>query len=90
LERFLELANDAVFLHKHANSEETRDLAKSLFSNLTVSLKNVAIEPKPSVELLVNRPKTTYGSPSRVEDRTFRGVLSQLLKQFEHEDVPTQ
>ncbi len=59
-------------------AEETRDLAKSLFSNLTVSLKHVVIEPKSSVQLLVDRPKTTYGSPSEFEDRTFGGVLSQL------------
>lgn len=88
LERFLELANHAVLLHKHATPDERRNLAQDLFSNLTVTRKNVVIEPKSSVELLVNRSKTTYGSPSRVEDRTFIGVISQLLKQFEHEEAP--
>lgn len=87
LERFLELANSAVFLHKHATSEEKRNLAKSLFSNLTLTLKNVVIEPKSSVELLVNRSQKACGSPSRVEDRTLMGVLSQLLKHFEREEI---
>jgi DNA invertase Pin-like site-specific DNA recombinase len=90
LERFLELANSAVFLHKHATPEERRNLAQDLFSNLAVTLKNVVIEPKSSIELLVNRPKIAYGSPSRVEDRTFIGVLSQLLEQFEQEKVLTE
>lgn len=89
-EKFLELANAADFLHKYAAPDEKRNLAKDLFSNLTVTLKNVAIEPKSSVALLVNRSKSACGSPTRVEDRTFTGILSELLKQFEREEIPMQ
>jgi len=82
LEEFLELAKDAPFLYKNADPDEKRDLVRNLFSNLRLIDKNVSVEPHPSVQVLVNRPKITYGTPYRVIHRTWNTILERLLKHF--------
>jgi DNA invertase Pin-like site-specific DNA recombinase len=82
LEEFLELIKNAPFLYKNASPDEKRDLVRNLFSNLKLIQKNVSVEPKISVQTLVNRPKISNGAPSRSVSRTWNRILKKLLKQF--------
>lgn len=86
LERFLELIKSASFTYKNANPDEKRELIRNLVSNLKVIGKNVSVEPKEGVQLLVNRPRTSYGAPSRGVHRTWNRLLKKLLKQFDGSD----
>src|SRR5579859_3342787 len=86
LEEFLELIKNAPFLYKNANPDEKRDLLRNLLSNLRVIDRNVSVEPKISVQLIVNRPKMSYGAPSRGIHRTWNRLLKKLLKQFDGSD----
>lgn len=83
LEKFLELIKDAPFLYKHATPDEKRDLLRKLTSNLSASNKNVSVEPKASVALLLNRTKISNGAPSRGVHRTWSRLLKKLLKVFQ-------
>ena len=82
LEEFLELIKHAPFLYETATPDEKRVLLRSLLSNLRLIGKNVSVEPKISVQILANRPKITYGAPSRCVHRTWTRILEKLLKQF--------
>jgi site-specific DNA recombinase len=86
LEEFLELVKNAPFAYKNANPDEKRDLLRHLLSNLTVIEKNVSVEPKPSVQVLIDRPKNAYGAPSRGVHRTWNRILKKLIKQFGRSD----
>jgi len=83
LERFLELVKTAPIAYENANPDEKRDLVKNLFSNLSLIDKNVDVTLKPGVYLLANRPKTSYGAPSRSLHRTWNRLLKKLAGQFE-------
>jgi site-specific DNA recombinase len=83
LEKFLELAKTASVLYKTANQAEKRDLVRELTSNLKVSGKNLAIEPKFFVQIVAERPISTIGSPIRGVPRTWDGILKRLLAHFE-------
>jgi site-specific DNA recombinase len=85
LEKFLELAKTASLLYKTANPPERRDMVRELTSNLAVSGRNVAIEPKLFVQMVAKRPKFTISSPSRGAARTWKRILEKLLKHFEGE-----
>ncbi len=82
LEEFLELTKNAPFLYRNATSDEKRELVRNLLSNLRLIGKNLSVEPKTSVQVLVNRPKPTYGAPSRSVHRTWVGILKKLLMHF--------
>jgi len=82
LENFLELIKDAPFTYKNANPDEKRELVRSLVSNLKVIGKNVSVEPKESVELLINRSKISYSAPYRSVHRTWDALLKKLSKLF--------
>jgi site-specific DNA recombinase len=91
LEEFLELIKDAPFTYKHATPQEKRELLRNLFSNMRLIDRNVDVEPNPGVQVLVNRPKLAYSSPSRDATRTWDRILKKLLKQFggsDHEARP--
>jgi site-specific DNA recombinase len=82
MEEFLELVKNAPFVYKHANAAEKREMLRSLVSNLRVTDRNVSLEPKPGVHILINRPRIAYGAPSRGVHRTWNGILEALLKVF--------
>jgi hypothetical protein len=82
LEKFLELIKTPSLLYRTANQAEKGDLVRELTSNLKVSGKNVAIEPKLFVQVVVERPKSLIGSPSRGVHRTWKRILERLLKHF--------
>jgi site-specific DNA recombinase len=90
LEEFLELMKNAPFLYKNANPDEKRDLVRNLFSNLRLIDRNVSVEPHPSVQVLVNRPKISYGAPSRDVHRTWNKLLKKLLRQFDGSEIKTR
>ncbi len=82
LEEFLELAKNAEITYKNANPEEKRDLLRNLISNLQLIDKNVTAELRPEVHVLINRPKFSYGAPSRGVTRTWNRMLKTLVKMF--------
>ena len=82
MEEFLELIRNAPFTYKNANPDEKRDLLRNLISNLQLIDRNVSVEPRPEVYVLVNRPKFLYSAPSRGITRTWNELLKALLKQF--------
>jgi len=87
IEQFLELVKNAPVAYKIANAAEKCDLVKTLFSNLTLIDKKVEITLKPEVHLVVNRPRSSYGAPSRGVPRTWDHLLKELLSQFQQEAI---
>jgi site-specific DNA recombinase len=90
LQRFLELVKNAPVIYENAKPDEKRDLVKNLFSNLTIIEKNVDITPKAAVLLIANRPKPSYGAPSRGLHRTWNRLLKKLLAQFKLEVIAVE
>ncbi len=88
LERFLELVKNAPFVYKQANPGEKRELLRNLTSNLSVTGKNVSVEPKASVSVLLNRPKLSHGAPSRDVHRTLRLLVDKIMKVIQEERAP--
>jgi DNA invertase Pin-like site-specific DNA recombinase len=87
LERFLELVKSAPVAYENAEPDEKRDLLKNLLSNLRLIDKKVEVTLKPGVLLIVNRPKSQYGAPSRGIHRTWNRLLKKLVAQFENEMI---
>lgn len=85
VERFLELIKNAPVAYENANPAEKCDLVKNLVSNLTLIDKNVDITPKPEVDLVANRPKSSNGAPSQGVPRTWNELLRKLLTLLEGE-----
>jgi site-specific DNA recombinase len=87
LDRFLELVKNAPVAYENANPAEKCCLVKSIASNLTLIEKNVDITLKPEVEMVANRTKILYGSPSQGVHRTWNKILKKLLAQFQQEAI---
>lgn len=77
---FLELSKSALLRHRLGGPEEKRDLVKLLFSNLTVSGKNVSTRLSFPYSEVAKRPKFSRGAPQRIIPRTFRSFLLSLAE----------
>lgn len=88
LEKFFGLVKSASLLYKTANPSEKRELIRELTSDLKVREKNVVVEPKFTVQMIAERPKSSIGSPSRGVLRTWEPILNLLLEHFEKEPAP--
>jgi site-specific DNA recombinase len=87
---FLELIKNAPVAYENAEPDEKRNLVKNLFSNLKLIDKNVDVTLKPSVQMIVNRPKFSNGAPSRGLHRTWKKLLEELRVQFEYDTTPVE
>ncbi len=85
LERFLELVKNAPVVYENANPAEKCDLVRSIISNLTLIEKKIDITLKPEVDLVANRPKSSYGAPSQGVHRTWNELLKKLLALFQND-----
>jgi site-specific DNA recombinase len=90
LERFLELVKNMPIAYENANPDEKRDLIKNLFSNLSLIGKKLDLTPNSGVLLVANRPKTSYGAPSRGLHRTWDELLKKLISQFQYDSIPDE
>jgi site-specific DNA recombinase len=80
LEKFLELAENALLSHELATVEEKRQMVEILTSNRRVSGKNLAIEPSMPFREIVNRFKSSPCSLQRDIPRTWDPILHTLSK----------
>lgn len=67
----LELAESAQRSYELGNDDDKRELAIRLCSNLTVSGKDVAVEPRFPLRAIAKRRLITEGDPHRGNSRTF-------------------
>jgi len=94
LEKFLELVKSASLLYQTADTAEKRELVRELTSNLKLGGKKVIVEPKISVQLLLERSKDINCSPQRGVPRTganleaWGAVLPKLLVYFAKDMAP--
>lgn len=87
LEKYFELIQAAPNLYKLALPLEKRALVKKLTSNLSVGPEKPEITLRKAAQLIANRPIVLSGSPNRGVPRTWKLLLTKLVKQFEVEDV---
>lgn len=75
----VELAKTASMLYKVAETEEKRELMKTLLSNLTVTEKKVDISLAAPFQIIADGKKNQLGGPNRGNCRTWAQSLAQLL-----------
>lgn len=77
---FLELSKTALLRYQLGNHDEKRDMVKLMFSNLSVTGKNVSTRLSLPYSEIAKRPKLHGGLPYRDIPRTFRTFLLSLAK----------
>jgi DNA invertase Pin-like site-specific DNA recombinase len=79
IQEILELANDACLSYKLANTEEKRDLLKTVTSNFSVNGKTVITKLRIPFQVIVERERARHGRPYRIATRTLSRLLSQIF-----------
>jgi hypothetical protein len=78
LEKFLELAGNALLSYQMGIPEEKRQLLKILTSNRKVAAKNVVLEPSIGFREVINRSENATCGPQRDTPRTWDVLLDKL------------
>lgn len=88
LEKILERAKVASNTYKIALSDEKREFAKDITSNMEVHGKNVMVTLKAAHHLIASRFNVTGGGPRRSVPRTCKRLLKQLMSLLEQSPEP--
>ena len=84
-EKILELANSAYSSYKKAIDAEKRELCQTVTSNLLVKEKELIVKLNYPFQLIANRQAVPYGSPYRINPRTFTRLIDKLINYFKQD-----